>query len=582
MRKTKATGSEEAPVVEEQKVVKKTTRTHKKAVATATPAEPVEVVAETEAEAPKSEVVAQETAPAAEQKQPEAPAKKKEAPAVKETEEIAEPVKAEPVKKTSIPALPRNLVVRDIVDLLAVRIPMLNDQQVQQLTLQEARERHLFFEAILAQVLDYDIVLSDTNIWLELLVGHTSSHSDPKVNARLMFERQLEFISKLMKKKGGRFMIMSETYEEIDRFATQQDPTNYNQADFTDEAVCRNIAARLAKRLILSQQRENRLRIEGICSESHHAAFADPAIIRRTVDLFAAGKKILLLTNDASVAIRSLGMCDDLQRINKIDDATWDKVYAPIRPMACTMDDLKQLDSYTRQYHFLMQAAGAGWMQDVVPQAAREELQPLQIDENLFRPGDKHERRSDRQAQERRENERKEQERLQNERKQAQADIQRAQQEMQKLKAEQQKLEQQRKAEEQRIAQQQRAEEQRKANEQKRAEEQKRREEQRKAHEQKRAEQKAAEAPVEALSVAEEAPVAASAPVAQPIEAPVAKAPETIEEPAAEPTSSAEAQPVELPAFSAEDMELISSPAKKRTHRGGRRRGGSKSSAPQA
>jgi len=568
MRKTKATGSEEAPVVEEQKVVKKTTRTRKKAVATATPAEPAEVVAE-KAEAPQSEVVAQEVAPAVEQKAPEAPAKKKEAPAAPETEVIAEPVKAEPVKKTNIPALPRNLVVRDIVDLLSVRIPMLNDQQVQQLTLQEAKERHLFFEALLTQVLDYDIVLSDTNIWLELLVGHTSSHSDPKVNARLMFERQLEFISKLMKKKGGRFMIMSETYEEIDRFATQQEPTNYNQADFSDEALCRNVAARLAKRLILSQQRENRLRIEGICSESHHAAFADPAIIRRTVDLFATGKKILLLTNDASVAIRSLGMCDDLQRINKIDDATWDKVYAPIRPMACTMDDLKQLDNYTRQYHFLMQAAGAGWMQDVAPQAAREEIKPLQIDENLFRPGDKHERRSDRQAQERRENERKEQERLQNERKQAQADIQRAQQEMQKLKAEQQKLENQRKQEEQRAAAQQRAEEQRKANEQKRKEQEQKRAEERKAAEEKK---QAAEEKKQAAEA--EQPVA----VETPVEAPVQPA----EAPAVEEAKS-EAPVVELPAFSAEDMELISAPAKKRTHRGGRRRGGSnKPAAPQA
>lgn len=562
MKKTKAKGSEEAPVVEEQKVVKKPARTRKKAVATATPAETAEVVAETKAEVPQSEVVAQveETAPVVEQNEKTvAPAKKKEHRATTENEVIAEPVKAEPVKKP-IPALPRNLVVRDIVDLWSARIPMLNDQQVQQLTLQEAKERHLFFEALLTQVLDYDIVLSDTNIWLELLVGHTSSHSDPKVNARLMFERQLEFISKLMKKKGGRFMIMSETYEEIDRFATQQEPTNYNQADFTDEVLCRNVAARLAKRLILSQQRENRLRIEGICSESHHAAFADPAIIRRIVDLFATGKKILLLTNDASVAIRSLGMCDDLQRINKIDDATWDKDYAPIRPMACTMDDLKQLDAYTRQYHFLMQAAGAGWMQDVAPQPVRTAVAPLKLDEELFRPGDKHERRSDRQAQERRENERKEQERLQNERKQAQADIQRAQQEMQKLKAEQQKLEQQRKAEEQRKAAEQRREEQRRRQQEA---------QQRKAEEQKAAEESQKEVaaqPAQPAEVMVEAPVvepqpAAQAP-AQPDEAPVEA---VVETPA-----------VELPAFSAEDMALISTPAKKRTHRGGRRRGGNK------
>ena len=266
---------------------------------------------------------------------------------------------------------------------------LLNDQQIQQLTQEEALKRFRWIEGTLAWVLNYDVVISDTNIWLELLVGHTSSHSDPKVNARLMFERQLEFISKLVRYRGGRFMMMSETYEEIDRFATQQAPTNYKDADFSDETLCRNVSARLAKRLILSQLRENRLKIEGICAESHHAAFADPAIIRKTVELFSVGKRVLLLTNDASVAIRSMGMCDDLQRINGIDDETWEHIYAPLRPMVITMDDLKVLDLYTRQYHFLQMAAGKQWMEDVPQRMEKRNIQPLALWLDGFRPGDK-------------------------------------------------------------------------------------------------------------------------------------------------------------------------------------------------
>ena len=266
---------------------------------------------------------------------------------------------------------------------------LLNDQQIQQLTQEEALKRFRWIEGTLAWVLNYDVVISDTNIWLELLVGHTSSHSDPKVNARLMFERQLEFISKLVRFRGGRFMMMSETYEEIDRFATQQAPTNYKDADFSDEALCRNVSARLAKRLILSQQRENRLKIEGICAESHHAAFADPAIIRKTVELFSVGKRVLLLTNDASVAIRSMGMCDDLQRINGIDDETWERIYSPLRPMVITMEDLKVLDLYTRQYHFLQMAAGKQWMEDVPQRMEKRNVQPLSLWLDGFRPGDK-------------------------------------------------------------------------------------------------------------------------------------------------------------------------------------------------
>lgn len=289
-----------------------------------------------------------------------------------------------------LPSCP-TLLIRDVVELVNApqRQLLLTDQQIQQLTVEEAEKRFRWIEGTLALVLNYDVVLSDTNIWIELLTGHTSSHSDPRFNARLQFERQLEFISKLSKFRGARFSMMSETYEEIDRFATQMEPPAVD-ADMKDENVCRNIAARLAKRLILSQQRENRLRIEGIGAESHHSAFADPAIIRRCVELFAQGKKVLLLTNDASVAIRSMGMCDDLQRTNGIDDETWDKVYAPIRPMVMTFDDLKILDAYTRQYHFLQSAAGKQWMEDVPQQMEKRTVTPLTLWVEGFRPGDRH------------------------------------------------------------------------------------------------------------------------------------------------------------------------------------------------
>lgn len=325
--------------------------------------------------------------------EPKAPEQKAETAQIPKQEKRRNEQKPEQKQQNVKPIPPFTPVrVETLVDLVNApyRQLCLNDQQIQQLTVEEAQQRFRWFEGTLAWVLNYDIVISDTNIWLELLVGHTSSHSDPKVNARLLFERQLEFISKLVRFRGGKFMMMSETYEEIDRFATQQAPTNYKDADFTDEALCRNVAARLAKRLILSQQRENRLRIEGIGAESHHAAFADPAIIRKTVELFATGKRVLLITNDASVGIRSMGMCDDLQRHNNIDDETWEEVYTPLRPMVMTMDDLKVLDNFTRQYHFLQMAAGKQWMEDVPRRMEKHNVEPLMLWMEGFRPGDKH------------------------------------------------------------------------------------------------------------------------------------------------------------------------------------------------
>ena len=223
-----------------------------------------------------------------------------------------------------------------------------------------------------------------------------------------------------MKRIGGKFMIMSETYEEIDRFATVLDPVSYKDVDWNDETICRNVSARLAKKLMLAQQKENRLRIEGIGSESHHSAFADPAIIRRTVEFFAEGKKVLLLTNDASVGIRSLGMCDDMQRTNKIDDKTWREVYEPHRPMVLTMDDLKLLDQYTRQYYFLLMPAGRQWMQDVSMRETISLEKPLTLWMEGFRAGDRHERRSDRIEQQRKEQQQKEQKQKEKEAREAQ------------------------------------------------------------------------------------------------------------------------------------------------------------------
>ena len=543
------------PAVDAAPKKKKVTRSRKKVVAP-------EAKEETKNEAAPEEKIEE---PAVENKTAE---KKPEKASKKETvKEVEKPVEKPAVKP--IPKMPKNLVIRDFCDLAnsGGYIPLLSDQQIQQLTYEEAYERDLIFEAIISNVLDYDIVLSDTNIWLELLVGHTSSHSDPRVNARLMFERQLEFISKMCKKIGGKFTIMSETYEEVDRFATMQEPTDYKLADWKDPALCLNVAARLAKRLMLYQQKENRLRIEGIGSESHHSSFADPAIIRRTVELFAQGKKVLLLTNDASVAIRSLGMCDDLQRTNEIDDEEWREVYEPQRPMVLTMDDLKLLDQYTRQYHFLTLAAGRQWMQDVQMRQPAQIETPLALWAEGFRPGDRRERRSDKLEQQKKEyekqrleQERKEQERKEQERReQARLEQERREAEKQARREEQERREQEnRERKEQARLEQQRREEQRRADRERAAAEKAARlaaeEEARKQQTIQTAADQTAQ--VENDSVAE-TPAEAPLQDVTPIESPVEEAPV-----------------IELPPLSPEMMELMgpSSSEKKRTRRGGRRR----------
>lgn len=294
-----------------------------------------------------------------------------------------------------------NITIHNIIELqqAPMRAIILSDAQIQLLSMDEILKRHKFLQETLANVLDYDVVVSDTNVWLELLFGKAPSgqatannDANAKTAAqpqRLLYERQLEFISKMCSYRGGRFMMMSETYEEIDRFACLLDPQNYKDADFSDNNVCLNAAARLAKRLILQQQRENRLRIDGIGAESHHASFADPAIIRRVTELFAEGKKVLLLTNDASVAIRTMGVCDDLQRYNNISDEDWNKHYVPLRPMVFMFEDLRLLENYTRQYHFIQMASGQPWMCDIEPAIHREEVAPLTMCDDAFVPGDK-------------------------------------------------------------------------------------------------------------------------------------------------------------------------------------------------
>ncbi len=302
-----------------------------------------------------------------------------------------------------------NINIHSIIELqqAPMRAIVLNDQQIQMLTMEEIEKRDVFLQETLANVLDYDVVISDTNIWLELLLNKSTTNQAQQANSdnqnrnvnkqqplsvsnvKLQYERQLEFISKLCTYRGGHFMMMAETYEEIDRFACLQEPQNHKDADFNDNIVYLNAAARLAKRLILQQQRENRLHIEGIGAESHHASFADPAIIRKVTELFAQGKKVLLITNDASVAIRTMGVCDDLQRYNNISDEEWREQYAPLRPMVFTFDDLRLLENYTRQYHFIQIASGKSWMCNIEPVMHRGVVTPLTICDEAFVAGDK-------------------------------------------------------------------------------------------------------------------------------------------------------------------------------------------------
>ena len=58
--------------------------------------------------------------------------------------------------------------------------------------------------------------------------------------------------------------------------------------------------------------------------------------------------------------------------------------------MVMTMDDLKVLDNFTRQYHFLQMAAGKQWMEDVPRRMEKHNVEPLMLWMEGFRPGDKH------------------------------------------------------------------------------------------------------------------------------------------------------------------------------------------------
>ena len=151
---------------------------------------------------------------------------------VKKQPQAAEPqVKQKPEVEVQIIPEPLplpNITIHNIIELqqAPMRAIILSDAQIQLLSMDEIIKRHKFLQETLANVLDYDVVISDTNVWLELLFGkapsgQTPAGGDAKPAAqpqRLLYERQLEFISKMCAYRGGRFMMMSETYEEIDRF----------------------------------------------------------------------------------------------------------------------------------------------------------------------------------------------------------------------------------------------------------------------------------------------------------------------------------------------------------------------------
>lgn len=237
----------------------------------------------------------------------------------------------------------------------------------------------------------------------------------------------------------------------------------------------------------------------------------------------------------------------------------------PLRPMVFNMDDLKVLDQYTRQYHFLQQAAGMGWMQDIVPQKREFFVEPLMLRLEGFKPGDRH------------------RERVPEKPKQEQQKQQQAKQEQKQKQQEQQQKQQQAKQEQKQKQQKQQAVKQEQAKQQPVA-----------AIQESVAPQAAAEltAPetVSAVQQQPEAVVDVAMPeFVQPQES--AMQPSEVVVESAQPLESTESAEdvaeaaIALPAFAPEDMALISSSSssdkRKRSHRSGRRRGGNGNKAQQ-
>ena len=128
--------------------------------------------------------------------QPKEPVKKPQAvePQVKQKPEVEVQIIPEPLP------LP-NIAIHNIIELqqAPMRAIILSDAQIQLLSMDEIIKRHKFLQETLANVLDYDVVISDTNVWLELLFGkapsgQTAAGGDAKPAAqpqRLLYERQL-------------------------------------------------------------------------------------------------------------------------------------------------------------------------------------------------------------------------------------------------------------------------------------------------------------------------------------------------------------------------------------------------------
>ena len=183
---------------ETQETVKKTARKPRaqKTTKSKTPAEgnaeQKEKTEEKQAEETIKESKAIQQQPATKEDKQEATllAQAEQATATPSQTDNARPSEAKQEQK--IPSLP-SIQINNIVELAQapMRSIVLTDQQIQQLTMEEIKKRHHFLEETLANVLDYDVVISDTNIWLELLIGYTSSHSDPRFNARLPPRRTL-------------------------------------------------------------------------------------------------------------------------------------------------------------------------------------------------------------------------------------------------------------------------------------------------------------------------------------------------------------------------------------------------------
>ena len=195
----------------------------------------------------------------------------------------------------------------------------------------------------LIDMIDYDILITDTNIWLWVRKRKSNvmqKDGTTKDIITMSNENMLKYFGQFLKNRHGHIELHGKAYHEIDHFSKNEGNREYSDIVYTrhtrvyENQDKHSLQSNAKKSKILIEQllQKNELIIPDLKPEEEDR-YADPCIIQQFKDWLNKSQKVLLVSNDRALrtqCLQSLNECVGVENKDVCDGITVSYVVSQI------------------------------------------------------------------------------------------------------------------------------------------------------------------------------------------------------------------------------------------------------------